>query len=103
MKIIRFEILNSGSDSVNRLPSGVTGNKSLMMWKELCRTGHYETDGTEHDIEEPFFTDMVQSFMHRRAKGVEVPCPLGHTHDPEHPEKMKIGRKALVFATLRKK
>lgn len=84
LKVIRFEIHKPESSDVNRLPKGVKGNKSLMMWKELCRTGDYKTDGTTHHITLEFFQNMINSFKERLAKGVEVPCPKGHNHDPEN-------------------
>ena len=84
MKVIRFEIHKPESSDVNRLPKGVKGNKSLMMWKELCRTGDYKTDGTTHHITLEFFQNMINSFKERLAKGVEIPCPKGHNHDPEN-------------------
>lgn len=83
MNILRFDLNKPDSRSVNRLPAGVEGEKSLMMWKELCRTGHYETDGNSHDITPDFFQKMIDSFNARRGKGVEIPVPLGHTHNPE--------------------
>ena len=97
LKIYRFDLRNSGSEDVNRLPPGVKGNTALMMWKELCRSGDYETDGTTHHIDEAFLREMVRTFQIRRKKGIEVPCPLGHTHDPE----AKRGR--VIYLELRGK
>lgn len=84
LKVIRFEIHRPESSDVNRLPKGIRGNKKLMMWKELCRTGDYKTDGQTHHITLEFFQNMINSFKERLAKGVEVPCPKGHNHDPEN-------------------
>ena len=95
MEILRFDLNQPETKCVNRVPPGVDGEKSLMMWKELCRTGHYETDGNEHDIDTDFFRNMVATFDKRRKKGVEIPMPLGHTHDPE----MKRGR--VLFLEIR--
>ena len=95
-KIIRFEISNPGGGDVNKLPKGVEGDTSLMMWKELCRTGVYETEGVEHNIEISFLKHIVDVFKKRQKKGIEVPCPIGHTHDPEK----KRGR--VLFLELRK-
>jgi len=82
-KTIRFDLRNPRTKRLSRLPEGVDGDKSLMMWKELCRTGDYVADGEKHVIDNAFFTRMVDSFNTRKAKGIEVPCPIGHTHDPE--------------------
>ncbi|MDO4576386.1 MAG: hypothetical protein Q4D98_14355 [Planctomycetia bacterium] len=97
IKIIRFELRNPDGGDIDRLPPGVKGDASLMMWKELCRTGRYETDGVEHVIDEAFLQHLVDVFFKRQKKGVEVPCPIGHTHDPEK----KRGR--VLFLELRKK
>ncbi len=85
MKSIRFEIVGAEHSDLKKrtAPKGLKGDTSLMMWKELCRTGHYETDGIEHEITEEFLTHMVDTFRERIAKGVEIPCPKGHTRDPE--------------------
>ena len=80
---------------MNRLPEGIKGDPSLMMWKELCRSGIYETDGNQHNIDRAFLQNIVTTFFERKRKGIEVPCPVGHTHDPE----AKRGR--VVYVELR--
>ena len=66
-KTIRFDLRNPRTKRLSRLPEGVDGDKSLMMWKELCRTGQYVTDGENHDIDEEFFRRMIDSFQRRRV------------------------------------
>ena len=95
LTIIRFDINSPDGYDVNRLPEGVKGNPQLMMWKELCRSGVYETNGVKHNIDRAFLQNIVDTFWERDAKGIEVPCPVGHTHDPES----KRGR--VVYVELR--
>lgn len=83
LTIIRFDLNSPDGYDVNRLPEGVKGNPQLMMWKELCRSGVYETGGVKHNIDREFLQNIVDTFWERNAKGIEVPCPVGHTHDPE--------------------
>lgn len=95
LTIIRFDLNRPDGYDVNRLPEGVKGNPQLMMWKELCRSGIYETGGVKHNIDREFLQNIVDTFWERNAKGIEVPCPVGHTHDPE----AKRGR--VVYVELR--
>ena len=83
MQIIRFAIAEPDYFEINKLPPGVEGNPELMCWKELCRTGTYIAGGTEHVIDDAFLQNIVDIFFRRQAKGIEVPCPVGHCHDPE--------------------
>ena len=82
-RIIRFEIATPDYFEVNKLPDGVEGDPELMCWKELCRTGTYIAGGAEHVIDDAFLQHIVDTFFRRQAKGIEVPCPVGHCHDPE--------------------
>ena len=93
--IIRFDLNRPDGYDVNRLPEGVKGDPQLMMWKELCRSGIYETGGVKHNIDRAFLQNIVDTFWERNAKGIEVPCPVGHTHDPE----AKRGK--VVYVELR--
>lgn len=83
MEIIRFAIAEPDYFEVNKLPPGVEGKPELMCWKELCRTGTYVAGGAEHVIDDKFLQNIVDIFFRRQAKGIEVPCPVGHCHDPE--------------------
>ena len=80
-RIIRFEIRNPEGYDVNRLPEGIKGDTSLMMWKELCRSGIYETDGNQHNIDRAFLQNIVTTFFERKKKGIEAPCPVGGKRD----------------------
>ena len=95
LTIIRFDLNRPDGYDVNRIPEGVEGNPQLMMWKELCRSGVYETGGVKHNIDRAFLQNIVDTFWERNKKGIEVPCPVGHTHDPES----KRGR--VVYVELR--
>lgn len=95
LSIIRFDLNSPDSYDVNRLPEGIKGDPGLMMWKELCRSGIYETNGVKHNIDRAFLENIVKIFWERNAKGIEVPCPVGHTHDPE----AKRGK--VVYVELR--
>ncbi len=97
LTIIRFDINRPDGHDVNRLPDGIKGDPGLMMWKELCRSGVYETNGVKHDINREFLQNIVKTFWERNKKGIEVPCPVGHTHDPE----AKRGK--VVYVELREK
>ncbi|MDO4584992.1 MAG: hypothetical protein Q4D62_12915 [Planctomycetia bacterium] len=78
-----------------KLPDSVEGDRSLMMWKELLREGTFVSDGEEATIDEAFLSHIVDVFRLRQKKGIEVPCPLGHTIDPEK----KRGK--VVYVELR--
>lgn len=96
MNAIRFAIKDADCYDVNRLPEGVEGEKQLMMWKELCRTGQFtDAHGVDHNIDRAFLQNLVKLFWERNKKGIEAPCPVGHTHDPE----AKRGR--IVYLELR--
>ena len=59
LTIIRFDFNSPDGYDVNRLPEGVRGNPQLMMWKELCRSGVYETGGVKHNIDRAFLQNIV--------------------------------------------
>lgn len=95
-KVLYFSIPTTSEVASRKLPDGIEGNRGLMMWKELLKEGNFVSDGEEYRIDEPFLRHVEDVFWKRQKKGIEVPCPLGHTIDPEK----KRGR--VVFLELRK-